>query len=72
VTVFAAIAQGLGEVGLDRQGFWLLFISYVDKTNVRQTISAEKSLAGLVSVGDVGVIAIHEDRVINFLRSSRF
>jgi hypothetical protein len=47
-------------------------LAYVDKANERRTINIDKSRAGLVSVGDVGILVIRAGRLIDFRRSSQF
>src|SRR5262245_41016941 len=46
------------------RGFFV--VSYIDRENVRGTVRLEKSLTGLVSVGDVGIVAIQGEKLIKF------
>lgn len=52
--------------------FGYFSIAYIDSANHRNTFELDKSQVDLVSVGDVGILAIRAGRVIGFLRSSRF
>jgi hypothetical protein len=47
-------------------------IAFINAANHRNTFELDKSQVDLVSVGDVGILAIRAGRVIGFLRSSRF